>query len=456
MTSLLILFACHADGQEAAGEIGFRGELAAEDADALAVGTQDPGDDNGGLGEDVDVFHSSGGQPMVALRRNAGTVPIDAEGTVPVQAADVLTTAPSGDTLVGGTHSVTFGDFPLVSLFPLGNFSGEGATLGCMCKDTDLQSGVWLIGVSDSDSGVRFDTKVFSLPESDAAWWDWAGSDVGDTDGDGLSDLVVSVWAETAKGYFVPGSASGEGSFAAAVEFSSSEYNLVGQHVSAAGDTDGDGVSEYFVAGSNWDWSRDGGYGGGGAAFLLHGTPAAEVAASAGLQAIIEGDAGGYQVGGPFGVVQGIGDNDGDGYADVLIGSTAEPSAENFYPGKFLTGIFHGPIDGVLRFADAPIVLRGDLDGDPVQCTDHAFGDFDDDGQMDLLLANYLFLGPIGGSGLASDLAAASFAESAAGYSLGDFDGDGVDDLAVTDPAWTGASEEGLPLFGRVQFWYGR
>lgn len=438
----------------------FQGELVAADADARIFGTQNPGNDNG-LGEDVDVFLSSEGASEVALLQDAGWVSTDAETFVPSQVVDIVATPPIGDTLVGVGYSATFGSFPVVSFFALGDFDPGGATVGCMCRDIDLHDRVWLIETSGDGIDSRFDASTFVLPGSADALTDWAATEVGDTTGDGASDLLVGADSGGgAFGFLVPSSASVDASFSGAVGYSSLQYNMVGQHIAAAGDTDGDGLSEYLAAGSNWDWESDHGYGGGGAAFLLQGLPEADIGDSVGLLATIEGEASGYQVGGPFGNVQGIGDNDDDGYADVLIGATAEPSEDNYWPSKYLTGIFHGPLNGIVRFTDAPVTLRADDEGDPVHCTDRAFGDFDGDGGIDLLASGYsggyLFLGPIGASGFASDLAAASFAESRGGYSIGDFDADGFDDFVLTDPAWTGTGDDGLPLYGRVQLWYGR
>ena len=433
----------------------FHGALAAANADARIFGTQNPENDHG-LGEDVDVFSSSDGTSEVALLQDAGWVSTDAETLVPSQVANFVTTPPIGDILVGGGYSATFGNLPVVSLFALGDFDIGGATVGCMCRDIHLHDRVWVL----ETSGEGYDASVFALPGSDDPLTDWAATEVGDSTGDGVSDLLVGAeGAGSAFGFLIPSSATVDASFSGALRYSSLQYNMVGQHIAAIGDTNGDGLSEYVAAGSNWDWETDHGYGGGGAAFLLQGLPAADIADSVGLLATIEGEATGYQVGGPFGDVQGIGDNDGDGYADVLVGATAEPSEENFSPSKYLTGIFHGPLNGIVHFADAPLTLRGDDDQDPVYCTDRAFGDFDGDGSIDLLaggyLGSYLFLGPITASGFASDLAAASFAESRGGYSIGDFDADGFDDFVLTDPTWTGTSDD-VPLFGRVQVWYGR
>ncbi len=334
---------------------------------------------------------------------------------------------------------------------------------------------------------------------------------VGDIDGDGLQDLAAGghAWpagAERGVAYLVSGPVTGDASLATATASITGEWagDRAGHPVTGAGDVDGDGFDDLLVAASQ-DASVAAGA---GAAFLLLGPVSGTVrvvdaahvwlgedpgdhaagglsggadltgdgaldvvigafdhASAAGAVYLVTPASGGVgSLGDALVILEGeapgdgagreaaaVGDTDGDGLDDLLIGARghdgAAPEAGSAY-------LFFGPVlaSGDLGLADG--LLLGESGGDQAGFSVAPAGDVDGDGRADLVLgaptsdarardggAAYLVLGSVGApAGTLADAAARIEGDRVGGllgydvHGVGDFDGDGLDDLAIAAP----------------------
>ena len=246
-----------------------------------------------------------------------------------------------------------------------------------------------------------------------------------------------------------------------AVFHGTTEEGLAGYAVASAGDVNGDGYDDLIIGAPEGAWEGDeleGHYSTGstaGAAAIVLGpvTGALDLdEADAWLQGTYFEGGGACRSAGSS--VAGVGDTNGDGYDDVLIG---DPDHEIYDHGRDdpsgMAALFLGPVSGVehLYAADAAISWGGYYSR--VGTDVAGAGDVDGDGLADFLIGAtfggvadqdggevYVFTGPVTGTLHTSDiqavLASSSYGAAAgsAVSSAGDVNGDGLDDILVGAP----------------------
>ena len=287
----------------------------------------------------------------------------------------------------------------------------------------------------------------------------------GDIDGDGYADYLVGApnhATDAGKVYLFPGSSNLAIQLWTWTEDGESPLDLFGSALATAGDVDGDGFPEVLIGAP--------GFGGGlGKVYLYPGS-------TSGLSSQAWSKAGTQPVG--FGTaVAPAGDVNGDGYSDVVIGSSllgALGSAELFLGGPNApqaTAIQSWNGEFASDYFGASVSSAGDVNGDGY--SDVLVGAYNQNGSIG---KSYLFPGGPAGPEATPDWTAVgeasgdSFGASVAG--AGDVNGDGYSDVLIgayghnagtgkayvylgspiglsATPSWTGLGEAVGDEFGR-------
>ena len=309
---------------------------------------------------------------------------------------------------------------------------------------------------------------------------DLAGSSVasaGDLNGDGYADLIVgapradSSRLHTGKAYVVFGKAEGFATidlnrlgpadgFSITGQAATLKMGLAGASVSSAGDFNNDGFDDFLVGAPGYGEDA-------GAAYLIYGKAAGFGNLSLDRLDVSDGF---RMVGGLLDLagtsVSAAGDVNGDGYADVIVGSPGDNGADGFRSGQAY--VLFGTADGyesidLDQFPTASgFVIRGDTFGDEAGFSVSSAGDVNGDGFADVVVGApggddggvgageaYVLFGKSGGFGQdglidltnlsASDgfavTGAAAFDEAGQSVSsAGDINADGYADLIVGAP----------------------
>jgi hypothetical protein len=261
-----------------------------------------------------------------------------------------------------------------------------------------------------------------------------------DANGDGLDDLLVGapgLGDDGGAALFLGPLVDATIDDAAAEMSGVPDNDCFGDTVANLGDTDGDGLDDLLIGdrdmrGVAWD---------AGAAYVVLG-PAGTIDADLADASILGADAYAHVGAGVAG-----GDVDGDGYADAVVSAK----------GTATTLLFHGPVLGALDPSDAAATLVGSNEaGDYLQA-----GDLTADGRAELVIGNHLGSGlyieegavyvvPGAPSGVwpLADAASAVYRGAAErdyfgwGVAVGDEDRDGFGDL------WLGAPWNDLGASG--------
>lgn len=277
---------------------------------------------------------------------------------------------------------------------------------------------------------------------------------VGDLSGDGLDELLVGAWTDSAvtdQGgavYLVMGATEGALAQHPAVRPSGPGWYL-GSVMDGGPDLDGDGAPEIVVGALGYEEYA-------GVAWLISG------AELAGGSLTMPEDAVGSVAGPGPGSVAGsmarfLGDVTGDGEEDLAI--SAQIVAAGGYTEAGLVGLWTAGDIGDDRLVDAPITVYGTYSGAYLGGTIMNAGDQDGDGLQDYLITadKGLLASILPGGVAAPDLEAdalfrltaqSAVAESAEVRMIGDVDGDGTLDLAAVP-----LSREGELLAPRIQIY---
>lgn len=266
----------------------------------------------------------------------------------------------------------------------------------------------------------------------------------GDLDGDGHGDaLVAAPYVDVDAGYdgvvyLLSGPLAGDLDAADAIRLEGSGGERV-QVVAGAGDPDGDGFVDVLVATPYNDEAGEQN----GRAYLLTGPITASTALGGAAHAwggLAEGDNAGS-------AAAGVGDVDGDGLDDLLVGAMRADAAGESAGSAYLVA---GPPSDTESLSQARATLHGAQAGEWAGYAVAGAGDVDGDGLHDLLVGApyhdgshqgagraYLVLGPVSGVRSLEDAHGVLEGEQASAIAgctvagAGDTDGDGLDDIAV-------------------------
>ena len=292
-----------------------------------------------------------------------------------------------------------------------------------------------------------------------------AGSSVsvGDINGDGIADVIVGApgrgFGSNYSAYVIFGRGSDDIPSASTVSTANLDpiagFRMVvgeGYAVSYAGDFNGDGIGDFMVSAPSYGTNDQ------GATYVVFGnaggTPNSQIRIDGGEAAGIVGDRSGYSV-------AALGDVNGDGFDDVLIGSPGAAGDGRWASG--VTYVVYGNASGAnIDLANFNASEGFRIIGSEFESIGHsvsAAGDVNGDGRMDLLIgvstagsdgnwlagSTYLVYGSDSGADV--DLANLTPSqgvrfdgefESESGFSVsaaGDVNGDGLADIIIGAPS---------------------
>ena len=258
--------------------------------------------------------------------------------------------------------------------------------------DAELLVGAWLAGDGRGvaylvEGPIREDRDLVTAPwqvegESPGDYLGYALAGAGDTDGDGFDELIIGArgWSDRAQdagaAWLIHGGAAGpEGLATAALVLGTRERDFAGSAVAGPGDLSGDGLDDVVVGARGED--------SGGGAFVLLG-PLEGVRTLDSAEGRLQG-AHAYDYAGW--ALAGVGDTDGDGYRDLLVGAYGYDS---FYTSCGVACLIMGRGDeswaSLESLDQAEVSYVGERSYDRAGWSVAGPGDVDGDGRADLLI----------------------------------------------------------------------
>ena len=300
------------------------------------------------------------------------------------------------------------------------------------------------------DPTLTEDSKLTASDGDYADTFGYSVSSAGDVDGDGYDDVIVGAYQDTTGGYrsgsaYVFHGSSGGIDTASETKLYASDgdtSDAFGSDVSTAGDVNADGYDDVLIGAYQDD---DAGSSSGATYLYLGSSTGVSIGSEVKITAsdAAAGDAFGYGL-------SGLGDVDGDGYDDVVIGAYSHDGAASQAGAAYL---FYGSAAGIdtsretlIQASDAAADVNfglvvsgaGDVNGDGY--ADLFVGAPRDDGNGNNAGAVYVFHGATTGIDTSSETKLyASDGNLSDQFGLaiggaGDVDGDGYDDLIAGAP----------------------
>ena len=304
-------------------------------------------------------------------------------------------------------------------------------------------------------------TGITSLADADAIFQGESASDhagysvdgAGDMNADGYDDIAVGAYMTAPGGtvYVIHGPSYGSHSLAAAdARLEHADAGSHGRSVSAAGDMDNDGYDDIVTSApshTNYPWPN----GFSGSVYLFRGPVSGEVWTN---------DADAHYVG-PHAYasagfsVAGAGDLNGDGFSDVMFTEYEGDGEVRIYFGAATVSLNANSPDSSISLDWPSVGGVGDVDGDGYD--DILVGSGTDDTVTIDAGAAFLFLEVPLGNSVASDADAVFYGEAgddwagSAVSAAGDVDGDGYDDFVVSAPG----NDDSYNNAGKVYLFFG-
>ncbi len=268
-----------------------------------------------------------------------------------------------------------------------GDFDGDGlddVVVGQAYHDEGTKADVgrfflWYGAVGTADTIDTADLVVTGGTTVANDQFGWMSRFAGDVDGDGLDDLLSSAWrAETddrGRAYLFLGGTAPASVTDAFASFTAPDINNYAGNAIDGGDIDGDGLADVLVSAYGRSASA-------GAVAVWNATTIAggDESLTTDASLLITGTAGSY-----LGYAAAIAsDIDGDGLSDLLLGAPAAGTTTT--PGTAY--VFYGvdALSGTVAASSADAVLTGAASGDRFGLSVASLGDSDGDGVGDFAL----------------------------------------------------------------------